>query len=674
MSSYRTSLRNLHNETRFSIPLNNTSIKRRILINKLGLSQELEFALVSQSSLKNSKSSASNAKLMTKAVNLSKLRTNSVPIPYINSSNNKIFSSSDIDDNVTVYNDRLRSPTPDLGEDLSSYILSRKGSTVLINGIPFDNGHNFDIDNENNTEIPDDITLCPSNETTNTTNERTFSFHRPKINVLRKCKSFDIDYVVEDVVFLNDIKTIKEEQSSMIETSNELHDIEAIEEDQSSMIEPPNELHDIETIEEGQSSMIKPSNELHDIETIEEDQSSIIKPSNELHDIETIEEDQRSIIKPSNELHDIETIKENQSSMIEPPNELHDIETIKEDQSSMIESSNEIYNIKTNKEDQSSMIEPSNEDQSSMFEPSSDLNDTKIQDELTEVIVVESIKDNNNVNSSNNPKDQSEEIIINSTKLSIIQENNEENVKEEQNLNSKSDETLVKGEIKLPKGLSSYVPQYMEPEQDETFELEEKEEDDDEKENNIKKDEQERKEEKEEEENLLESSSFFSSSFSSSSSVFSTLSNKEIKTSTPEEPKQKSELEPKSSEAEELLLKFVAYDEQEKTRLQQAIIDQTTQRLNEKQQEADRLTQKINQQKVKMEEQKGRQRRLTRQLELKRRQSAELRLKLSFQHERGQQQQKELNYYKEVNAKYMEANLLLQEKIRELTKIKYLKV
>ncbi|OUM69175.1 hypothetical protein PIROE2DRAFT_2869 [Piromyces sp. E2] len=127
-------------------------------------------------------------------------------------------------------------------------------------------------------------------------------------------------------------------------------------------------------------------------------------------------------------------------------------------------------------------------------------------------------------------------------------------------------------------------------------------------------------------------------------------------------------------EAEQMILQFVAFDEQEKTRLQQAIIDQTTQRLNEKQQEADRLTNKINQQKAKMEEHKARHRHLSQELELKRRQSAELRLKLTTQFEKNQQQRKELNYYKEMNSKYMEVNRQLQEQIRELTKLKYLKL
>jgi len=132
--------------------------------------------------------------------------------------------------------------------------------------------------------------------------------------------------------------------------------------------------------------------------------------------------------------------------------------------------------------------------------------------------------------------------------------------------------------------------------------------------------------------------------------------------------------EDQQSEAEQMILQFVVADKKEKTRLQQAIIDQTTQRLNEKQQEADRLTNKINQQKAKMEEHKARQRHLSQELELKRRQSAELRLKLSTQFEKNQQQRKELNYYKEMNSKYMEVNRRLQEQIRELTKLKYLKV
>jgi len=49
-------------------------------------------------------------------------------------------------------------------------------------------------------------------------------------------------------------------------------------------------------------------------------------------------------------------------------------------------------------------------------------------------------------------------------------------------------------------------------------------------------------------------------------------------------------------------------------------------------------------------------------------------MKLSYQYERSQQQQKEINYYKEMNSRYMEANRLLQEQIRELTKLKNLKV
>jgi len=135
-----------------------------------------------------------------------------------------------------------------------------------------------------------------------------------------------------------------------------------------------------------------------------------------------------------------------------------------------------------------------------------------------------------------------------------------------------------------------------------------------------------------------------------------------------------STIEDQQSETEQMILQFVAFDEQEKTRLQQAIIDQTTQRLNEKQQEADRLTNKISQQKAKLEEHKARQRHLSQELELKRRQSAELRTKLTSQFEKNQQQRKELNYYKEMNSKYMKVNRQLQEQIRELTKLKYLKV
>ncbi|KAL6593405.1 hypothetical protein U3516DRAFT_648620 [Neocallimastix sp. 'constans'] len=122
---------------------------------------------------------------------------------------------------------------------------------------------------------------------------------------------------------------------------------------------------------------------------------------------------------------------------------------------------------------------------------------------------------------------------------------------------------------------------------------------------------------------------------------------------------------------EQMLLKFVAYDEQEKALLQQAIINQTTQRLNEQQQEADRLTNKINHQKVKLEERQALHHQLSQELELKRRQSAELRRKLSTQFEKNQKQRKELNYYKEMNTKFMEENRLLQQRIRELTKIKF---
>jgi len=126
--------------------------------------------------------------------------------------------------------------------------------------------------------------------------------------------------------------------------------------------------------------------------------------------------------------------------------------------------------------------------------------------------------------------------------------------------------------------------------------------------------------------------------------------------------------------AEQMFLQFVADDEKEKYELQQVIIDQTTQRLSEQQQEVSRLNTKINHQKVKMEERKALHRQLSHELELKRRQSAELRLKLSTQFEKSQQQQKELNYYKKLNTKCIEENRLLQQQIRELTKIKFLKL
>jgi hypothetical protein len=116
--------------------------------------------------------------------------------------------------------------------------------------------------------------------------------------------------------------------------------------------------------------------------------------------------------------------------------------------------------------------------------------------------------------------------------------------------------------------------------------------------------------------------------------------------------------------AEQMFLQFVADDEKEKYELQQVIIDQTTQRLSEQQQEVSRLNTKINHQKVKMEERKALHRQLSHELELKRRQSAELRLKLSTQFEKSQQQQKELNYYKKLNTKCIEENRLLQQQIR----------
>jgi len=126
-----------------------------------------------------------------------------------------------------------------------------------------------------------------------------------------------------------------------------------------------------------------------------------------------------------------------------------------------------------------------------------------------------------------------------------------------------------------------------------------------------------------------------------------------------------------SSSAEQILLQFVALDEQEKIFLQQIIIDQTTQRLNEQQQEADRLSNKINQQKVKLEEHKALQKQLSHELDIKRSQSVELQHKLSSQFEKNRKQRKELDYYKEMNNKYIKENRFLQQQIRELTKKKF---
>jgi len=509
MSNYRTSLRNFHNETCFSIPLNSTSNKRRMPINKRGLSQEIEFSLSCSSAQPTNKifksctaNSVRNTNLVSKPLNLSKLRNNIGPISY-NTNSNKMYSG-DIDDNATVYNDsismdnrsRVKSPTSDLGDDLPSFNLSPispKKNTLFINGIPFDNiNQNFDNDNENNNnDITDDVTLCPSNDTT--TDEKSFIIHRPKINILKKCKSFDVDYIVEDYVFFNDIKTVKEDPNSMFESSN-------------------------------------------------------------------------------------------------------------------------------------------------------DFNTNKTMDELTEVVVVEDIKGNNE-NLLDGLQDQSEEIV--NLNFSNIQKSPKESIKDELNLNSYEeikDDNFSCGELKLPKEMGVTIPHYMEPEQDKSFKEEEEV-----KKSSIRKDEQDQ----------LQSSSSFSSTFSS-------ISNEEVIPTDFDESN--------SIETEEMLLQFVVSDEKEKTCLQQTIIDQTTQRLNEKQKEADRLTNKIKQQKIKMKEHRARQLLLSHQLELNHRQSAELRMKLSYQYERCQQQQKEINYYKEMNSKYMEANRLLQEQIRELTKLKNLKV
>jgi len=504
MSNYRTGLRNFHNETCFSIPLNGISNKRRMPINKRGLSQEIEFSL-SCSSVKpinkNLKTcttkSIRNSNLISKPYNFSKQRNNIVPVTY-NTNSNKT-SSGDIDDNETVYNDsisvdnrsRLKSPTSDLDDDLPSFNLSPispKKNTLFINGIPFDNvNQNFDNDNDNNNnnDITDDITLCLSNDTT--TDEKSFIIHRPKINILKKCKSFDVDYIVEDFVFFNDIKPVKEDPNSMFESSN-------------------------------------------------------------------------------------------------------------------------------------------------------DFNNNKTMDELTEVVVVEDIKGNDE-NSMGVLQDQGEEIV--NLSLSNEQKSGKDKIKDElkSNLNEEiKDDNFSCEELKLPKEMDVTIPHYMEPEQDESLEEEE---------SSIGKGKQDQ----------------LSSSFSS---TFSSVSNEEVIPTDFDESN--------SLETEEMLLQFVVSDEQEKTCLQQTIIDQTTQRLNEKQKEADRLTNKIKQQKIKMKEHRARQLILSHQLELNHRQSAELRMKLSYQYERSQQQQKEINYYKEMNSRYMEANRLLQEQIRELTKLKNLKV
>ncbi|ORX61060.1 hypothetical protein BCR36DRAFT_6175 [Piromyces finnis] len=124
---------------------------------------------------------------------------------------------------------------------------------------------------------------------------------------------------------------------------------------------------------------------------------------------------------------------------------------------------------------------------------------------------------------------------------------------------------------------------------------------------------------------------------------------------------------------EEMILELVANDEKEKTRLQQIIIDQNLQHLSEKQKEVDRLNKEIVQQKAKIEEHRSHHIHLSQELELKRRQSAELRTKLISQFEKNQQQLNELNYYKKMNYKYMEINRQLQKQIRELAKLKYLK-
>eukprot|EP00833_Pecoramyces_ruminatium_P017006 jgi/Orpsp1_1/1191038/evm.model.d7180000083074.1 len=583
MNNYRNSLKNMHRETRFSIPFNNTSIKRRILINKLGLSQEIESAIShpsnsSQPLTINSKISKNNNK---NNLSISHFKSNYIrPIsPY-----DKAYTS-DNDDNITVCNESLlsfgnrlglRSPTPDFDDDLPTNILSpilRKGNISLMR-----NTHYHDSDDDDTG----DVTFYDTNDH-NLIDDKSFFFRKSNsINIIRKAKSLDIINITADFNSIKDIRDFKAD----FDVLNKLKNLK-IDENTNHLIEKNKKKSNIiskDTISNNSNpSYNSTKNEIKDTTTkFSDDHPHTLSSNNNNSDNEN-----SSDINDSNDDVNCETYKEQELNKLKEKDESNMKDVTNDDNKSSFSTSISTLTLNNNIGLTQQYMEP---DENELFEE--------------EIIPIEEKRNNYNsllVKSS----EQSISISQPSSIEQSTQQSSEQSISISQASSSIEQSTQRSSEAKEIKEIEN----------------------------------------KKEVNSDLSSTSTNSLEFSNSPST-----------------------------AEQMFLQFVAMDEQEKTLLQQAIIDQTTQRINEQQEEANRLTNKISQQKAKLEEHKALHRQLSRELELKRRQSAELRLKLSSQFERNKKQRKELDYYKEMNSKFMEENRLLQQQIRELTKRKFSKL
>jgi len=569
--NYRNNLLNLHRETRFSIPFNNTSIKRRILIKKLGLSQEKESALICHSPT--SPHSSSN-KGYNSTNKIAKLKSsNYSPYTYT-----KLYNENDgiEDDNITVYSDStlamgrssrlsIRSATPDFSDDLPpltfSPILRTKGPLVHNTNSVINNNTNDTNDNETA-----DTTFClnDTNDTTSVptdpvTDENSYFFRNiHNINV-RKAKSLDVDHIMTDYDFFNDIKEFKDDTNK--ETM-------------------------LTTVDNCQNQQLNSTEFLT---------TNAIDDHPQIND-EGEKEEEKDEGKPTEN-----EISPSFSPTTRNKMNMH-VRFEKEQEKDQTETSLSLLSEK-----------PVLTEAVQFMEPDEDNDEDQNDDFLTENIV------------EDHKIDDVDDVIVNKNSVNEAEEREKEKGKGEEN------------EVSIDSITSTTIIPDISSTSDH---------------NN----------------DSVKSINSVNSKNSSSSSTPLPV----ITVTTP--PSTTDPLNKSSVASEQMLLQFVAYDEQEKNRLQQTIIDQTQERLNEKQEEADRLQLKINQQKAKIAERQARQSRLTLELEFKRRQSAELRSKLKIQQEKNQQQCQELNYYKTMNTKFMEENRRLQEQIRELTKLKYLKL
>ena len=642
MSNYRIGLRNMHRETRFSIPINNTSIKRRILIDKLGLSQEIESAVSNGTSTKNYKTGLNKGYTKSKlSISSSNFKNNTTVRPL--SPYDKGYNS-DIDDNLTLYNESignrlgLRSPTPDIDDILpSSSLMSpilHKGNINLMRNVAY---HDNEVDNTG------DITLYDFNDR-NLIDEKSYFFRRANsVNVIRKAKSLDIIHIPADFNSIKDIRDLKTD----FEVLKEFKDLDSDESKKNIVEEKKEETKDIILKEDNSNSNSnsKLNSSTSNSKIISSISANDATPDHTHETFKTLSEIEVTDLSNSN----TQQISNNNNNNKRINNNDYNLNI------SIIHEKNEIKENNNNNNNNNNINIPQ-----LYMEPSED---NLFEEEI-------SIIDQDEKDSSINPKLQSSQPLQQKEQLLENHTARKQSSEQSQSLLKKSIDESIKqpseqpSEQPLEQPLEKSLEQPLEQLLEQTFEQPSKQ---------SLKQKSEQPLERLIEQSInqsIETSTIKQPQSISTEDVVLEENNKEME---PSLSTSSSTSEPSISSTflEQMLLKFVAYDEQEKALLQQAIINQTTQRLNEQQQEADRLTNKINHQKVKLEERQALHHQLSQELELKRRQSAELRRKLSTQFEKNQKQRKELNYYKEMNTKFMEENRLLQQRIRELTKIKF---